>query len=47
MRKAILDKNKKVIGFEPMQEEMSEKAQEQKQKTVDYVMKKYGFKVER
>ena len=44
MRKAILNKNKQVIGFEPMQEEMSEKAQEQKQKQVDHVMKKYGFR---
>jgi hypothetical protein len=43
MRKAILDENKKVIGFEPMKEEMSEQAKAQKQKQVDYIAKKYGF----
>ena len=43
MRKAILDENKKVIGFEPMEEEMSEQAKAQKQKQVDYIAKKYKF----
>lgn len=43
MRKAILDENKKVIGFEPMEKEMSEQAKAQRQKQVDYIAKKYGF----
>ena len=43
MRKAILDKNLKVIGFENVKEELSEQAKKQKQKQVDYVMNKYGF----
>jgi GTP-sensing pleiotropic transcriptional regulator CodY len=43
MRKAILDENKRVIGFEPMEEEMSEQAKAQRQKQVDYIAKKYGF----
>ena len=43
MRKAILDENKRVVGFEPMKEEMSEQANAQRQKQVDYVAKKYGF----
>ena len=43
MRKAILDENKRVVGFEPMKEEMSEQAKAQRQKQVDYIAKKYGF----
>jgi hypothetical protein len=43
MRKAILDENKRVVGFEPMEEEMSEQAKAQRQKQVDYIAKKYGF----
>ena len=43
MRKAILDENKRVVGFEPMEEEMSEQAKVQRQKQVDYIAKKYGF----
>jgi hypothetical protein len=43
MRKAILDENKRVIGFEPMKEELSEQVKAQKQKQVDYIAKKYGF----
>jgi hypothetical protein len=43
MRKAILDENKRVVGFEPMEEKMSEQANAQRQKQVDYVAKKYGF----
>ena len=43
MRKAILDENKRVVGFEPMEEEKSEQAKTQRQKQVDYIAKKYGF----
>jgi hypothetical protein len=43
MRKAILDENKRVIGFEPMKEEMSEQAKAQRQKQIDFVVKKYGL----
>lgn len=43
MRKAILNENKRVVGLEPMKEEMSEQAKVQRQKQVDYVAKKYGF----
>lgn len=43
MRKAILDENKKVVGFVPMEEEISEQAKAQRQKQVDYIAKKYGF----
>lgn len=43
MRKAILDENKKAVGFVPMEEEMSEQAKAQRQKQIDYVAKKYGF----
>lgn len=43
MRKAILDKSKRTVGFEPMKEEMSEQAKAQRQKQVDYIAKKYGF----
>ena len=47
MRKAILDENKKVVGFEPVQEELSKEAQEQRQKQIDFVAKKYGFRVDK
>lgn len=43
MRKAILDENKKVVGFVPMEEEMSEQAKAQRQKQIDCVAKKYGL----
>lgn len=43
MRKAILDENKRTIGFEPIKEEMSEQAKAQRQKQVDYIAKKYGL----
>ena len=43
MRKAILDENKRVVGFEPMEEELSEQAKVQRQKQIDYVTKKYGL----
>lgn len=43
MRKAILNENKKVVGFVPVQEELSEQAKAQRQKQVDYIAKKYGF----
>lgn len=43
MRKAILDENKRVVGFESMEEKMSEQAKAQRQKQVDYIAKKYGF----
>jgi hypothetical protein len=43
MRKAILDENKRVIGFVPMEEEMSEQAKAQRQKQIDFVVKKYGL----
>ena len=47
MRKAILDENKKVVGFEPVQEELSKEAQEQRQNQIDFVAKKYGFRVDK
>ena len=47
MRKAILNENKQVIGFEPMQEEMSEQAKEHYKKQVEFVQKKYGLKVDK
>lgn len=43
MRKAILNENKKVVGFVPVQEELSEQAKAQRQKQVEFVAKKYGF----
>ena len=43
MRKAILDENKRVIGFVPVKEEMSEQAKKQRREQVDYIAKKYGF----
>ena len=47
MRKAILNENKQVVGFEPMQEEMSEQAKEHYKKQVEFVQKKYGLKVDK
>ena len=47
MRKAILNENKQVIGFEPMQEEMSEQAKKHYKKQVEFVQKKYGLKVDK
>lgn len=47
MRKAILNENKQVIGFEPMKEEMSEQAKEHYKKQVEFVQKKYGLKVDK
>ena len=47
MRKVILNENKQVIGFEPMQEEMSEQAKEHYKKQVEFVQKKYGLKVDK
>jgi hypothetical protein len=47
MRKAILNENKQVIGFEPMKEEMSEQTKEHYKKQVEFVQKKYGLKVDK
>lgn len=43
MRKAILDENKRVVGFEPMEEKLSEQAKEHYKKQVEFVQKKYGL----
>lgn len=44
MRKAILNEKRQVVGFEPVVEEMSEQAKAQREKQVQAVAKKYGFK---
>ena len=43
MRKAILDENKRVVGFELAEEEMSEQTKEHYKKQVEFVQKKYGL----
>ena len=47
MRKAILDENKKVIGFVPVKEELSEWAKKQRREQIEFFQKKYGFKVDK
>ena len=43
MRKCILDENKKVVGFIPMEEELSEQAKAQREKQRKAIAEKYGF----
>lgn len=43
MRKAILD-GVKVVGFEQVKEELKPEAQKAKNRQVEFIMKKYGFK---
>ena len=47
MRKAILDENKKVVGFIPVQEEMSKEAQEHYKRQREFVAKKYKIGVDK
>lgn len=47
MRKAILDENKKVVGFVPVQEEMSKEAQEHYKRQREFIAKKYKIGVDK
>ena len=47
MRKAILNENKKVVGFTPMEEERSKEIQEHYKNQKEFVAKKYKLGVDK
>jgi hypothetical protein len=47
MRKAILDGNRKVVGFKPMEEEKSKEIQEHYKNQREFVAKKYKLGVDK